>query len=254
MPDIDAAQSLFPRDTRRDTCLGHSVPPLLPGLSHVTAFPCPTYLIDVGDYGLQPLHSTALGDTPLGGDSYDPLPARGTPCYAHAHGRSRPCSRDGYRCPLEEAVLSRRPVQMQHVHGLPHKEPRLQNVLVVPLIDVEGKVTQVLFCCWDLSDAEVRAWTAARDAAYESGAASVRDLDLVAGNVSALSSRCGHDLSDRESDILALIAKGLTNRAISRHLQISVSTVKYHLGNLCGKLDAGGRHELIALAVRHELV
>ena len=53
--------------------------------------------------------------------------------------------------------------------------------------------------------------------------------------------------------ILSLVAKGLTNRAISRQLQISVSTVKYHLGNLCEKLDAGGRHELIALAVRREL-
>jgi LuxR family maltose regulon positive regulatory protein len=55
-------------------------------------------------------------------------------------------------------------------------------------------------------------------------------------------------LSGRENEILQLIAAGLTNKEIALKLRISVRTVKFHTGNLFGKLGVKSRTEAIARA------
>jgi DNA-binding NarL/FixJ family response regulator len=57
-------------------------------------------------------------------------------------------------------------------------------------------------------------------------------------------------LTDRERDILALLADGLGNKQIAARLGISTSTVKTHLELLFEKLDATSRTEAVATAVR----
>ena len=64
----------------------------------------------------------------------------------------------------------------------------------------------------------------------------------------------GHDLSRRELDVLALMKRGLSNRAIADELSISRSTVDFHVSNILGKLGVGSRTEAVALAVQHGLV
>lgn len=61
-------------------------------------------------------------------------------------------------------------------------------------------------------------------------------------------------LTEREEQILKLLAEGLSNRAIGQTLHISESTVKSHLKSLFVKLDATSRAEAIALAARRGLV
>ena len=61
-------------------------------------------------------------------------------------------------------------------------------------------------------------------------------------------------LTEREEQILKLLAEGLSNRAIGQALHISESTVKSHLKSLFVKLDATSRAEAIALAARRGLV
>jgi LuxR family maltose regulon positive regulatory protein len=58
-------------------------------------------------------------------------------------------------------------------------------------------------------------------------------------------------LSERELDILRLIATGRSNQEIAEILVIAVSTVKSHINNLYGKLGTNRRTEAIAMA--HEL-
>lgn len=64
----------------------------------------------------------------------------------------------------------------------------------------------------------------------------------------------GHDLSPRELDVLALMKRGLSNRAIADELIISRSTVDFHVSNILSKLNVSSRTEAVALAIQHSLV
>jgi NarL family two-component system response regulator LiaR len=64
----------------------------------------------------------------------------------------------------------------------------------------------------------------------------------------------GYDLSDREREVLALMAKGLSNREIGEQLYISSSTVKNHVSSILSKLGTVSRTQAVALAVEHRLV
>lgn len=55
-------------------------------------------------------------------------------------------------------------------------------------------------------------------------------------------------LSDRELEVLLLIAEGLSNKDIADRLYISTNTVKTHISNLFSKLDANRRTEAIKKA------
>jgi len=64
----------------------------------------------------------------------------------------------------------------------------------------------------------------------------------------------GADLTEREHEVLRLVAQGLSNIDIGERLSISPSTVKYHLANIFSKLRVSSRMEAIALAYQHRLV
>lgn len=61
-------------------------------------------------------------------------------------------------------------------------------------------------------------------------------------------------LSERESEVLALVVEGLTNREIGEELGIARNTVKNHLRSIYAKLDVKNRTEAAAYAVGHGLV
>jgi len=62
------------------------------------------------------------------------------------------------------------------------------------------------------------------------------------------------DLSEREREVLTLLAQGLSNKEIAEKLFFSVSTVKYHVRVLFSKLGATSRAEVIALAWENNLI
>jgi len=64
----------------------------------------------------------------------------------------------------------------------------------------------------------------------------------------------GRVLSDREFEVLELVAIGLSNQKIARTLSISEGTVKKHLSNVLAKLDAENRTEAVALARRRGML
>jgi LuxR family maltose regulon positive regulatory protein len=61
-------------------------------------------------------------------------------------------------------------------------------------------------------------------------------------------------LSDREIEVLRLLAVGLSNREIAETLSVSPETIKKHTGNIYGKLGAHGRMEAVATARARALI
>ncbi|WP_064456608.1 response regulator [Streptomyces hygroscopicus] len=61
----------------------------------------------------------------------------------------------------------------------------------------------------------------------------------------------GGSLTEREREVLALIADGRSNREIARALVLSEKTVKTHVSNILMKLDLADRTQAALWAVRH---
>ena len=62
------------------------------------------------------------------------------------------------------------------------------------------------------------------------------------------------ELTERERQLLDLLATGEPNKAIARRLGISPATVKFHVAALLGKLGAHSRSEAAAIALRRGLM
>jgi len=62
------------------------------------------------------------------------------------------------------------------------------------------------------------------------------------------------DLSDRERDVLRLIALGYTNQAIARQLYLSVRTIEAHRRHILTKLRLETRADLVRYALEHRLI
>jgi DNA-binding NarL/FixJ family response regulator len=61
-------------------------------------------------------------------------------------------------------------------------------------------------------------------------------------------------LTDRELEVLRLVAKGLNNREVAKQLFISENTVKNHVRNILDKLQLHSRMEAVMYAVREKLL
>jgi DNA-binding NarL/FixJ family response regulator len=100
---------------------------------------------------------------------------------------------------------------------------------------------------------------APREELFSAVRAAARGQSVLAG---AVASRLMHQLrtpladtpSEREIEVLALVARGLTNRAIGRQLAISEATVKTHLVHLFSKLDVTDRTAAVTVAVERGLI
>jgi NarL family two-component system response regulator LiaR len=64
----------------------------------------------------------------------------------------------------------------------------------------------------------------------------------------------GHDLTEREREVLALMVEGLNNTEIASRLVVSRSTVKFHVSNILSKLHVTSRTEAVALTLQQNLI
>lgn len=62
------------------------------------------------------------------------------------------------------------------------------------------------------------------------------------------------DLTNRETEILRLIAQGLSNQEIADECFITLKTVKTHVSNILSKLDVSDRTQATIYAFKHNLV
>lgn len=64
----------------------------------------------------------------------------------------------------------------------------------------------------------------------------------------------GEDLTEREREVLALVARGYTNKQIADALHVSEKTARNHVSHILEKLGLSRRSEAAAYAVEHKLV
>jgi DNA-binding NarL/FixJ family response regulator len=62
------------------------------------------------------------------------------------------------------------------------------------------------------------------------------------------------ELSDRELDVLSLLARGMSNAEIAARLYLSEGTVRNYVSAILAKLDVADRTQAALLALRHGLV
>jgi DNA-binding CsgD family transcriptional regulator len=107
--------------------------------------------------------------------------------------------------------------------------------------------------CAELGDGDTAALEldAARDAFFRLGAASdLARLDSLARK----RGRGDHGLTAREVEVLRLVARGLSNRAIASALVISERTVARHVQNIFAKLGVSSRASASVFAAEHDLL
>ena len=88
-------------------------------------------------------------------------------------------------------------------------------------------------------------------------AARALSLDVDAFVVAARAVEDDHlvePLTTRETEVLTLVADGLSNKAIAARLGVSDETIKFHLASIFGKLGASNRTDAVRLALRRGLV
>ena len=61
-------------------------------------------------------------------------------------------------------------------------------------------------------------------------------------------------MTERETDVLRLLAQGQSNQEIARNLNISTTTVRSHVSNILMKLDVSNRTQAALVARERQLV
>jgi len=112
------------------------------------------------------------------------------------------------------------------------------------------------------SQADASIYDAITSGASE-GATLVEQIRLVAEGGKVISPKASErfisyasskKLSDRELEVLRLIALGQSNKEIAQRLEVSVDTIKMHVKNLLQKLQASDRTQAVVIAIGRGLI
>ena len=106
------------------------------------SFTYPLYVIDATDYTIKLANSA----TNMSG-----FPENAT-CYMVSHRRDNPCDGTNHPCPLSEVKRTKKPVTVEHIHFDKDNNPRNVEVHAHPVFDDQGKVSQIITYCIDITE------------------------------------------------------------------------------------------------------
>jgi NarL family two-component system response regulator LiaR len=105
-----------------------------------------------------------------------------------------------------------------------------------------------------LKDVEMDALAQAIRAAHAGRSTLAPEAAQALAKTAIQSTRRGHDLTEREREVLALLVEGKSNVEIAEDLAVSLSTARFHVSAIIDKLGVANRTQAATLAVRHKLV
>jgi len=83
---------------------------------------------------------------------------------------------------------------------------------------------------------------------------SLIDAEAIKRAMEHLTQMPGSELTEREREVLALVARGFTNKQIADKLYVSEKTARNHVSHILEKMGFSRRSEAAAFAVEHKLV
>lgn len=78
--------------------------------------------------------------------------------------------------------------------------------------------------------------------------------DVLQGAPGPVQGERAAELTERELEVVRLVAKGYSNKSVARELSISLSTVKTHLHHIFQKLEVQDRAQLIVKAIKEGII
>jgi NarL family two-component system response regulator LiaR len=141
------------------------------------------------------------------------------------------------------------------LHDVKSLHPQVGIVMVTPTVDhaaalLGAGVNACVVYDEPPEHLHLAIWAAAQGAAMVHPDVAIRLMTTFNRWDVVPSQRCAADnpLSEREQEILRLVARGATNRCIADRLTITIPTVKRHLSNILHKLQAVDRMAAVAQA------
>jgi DNA-binding NarL/FixJ family response regulator len=148
--------------------------------------------------------------------------------------------------------------------------PGVDGVAAIPrFLDARPELRVLIFTAYDTDERVVGAMRAGARGYLLKGAPAdeiARAIKTVAGGGSYLEPRVAsavfselrgathRALTQREREVLGLVADGLSNKQIARELSVSERTVKFHVASLFRKLGADNRAQAVALALAQKRI
>ncbi len=147
-------------------------------------------------------------------------------CHRQFHGSDAPC----LSCPVEPVFVMGKTVVSEKWVTLPDGNRKCGEIRAYPVFDAFDNVVAVTAIIVDITDKKK------------------------ASDSPRSPSGIRFDLSGRETEVLALMAKGDTNPEISRKLDISINTVKTHIVNIFNKIGVNDRTQAAIIALKSNLI
>lgn len=151
-------------------------------------------------------------------------------------------------------------VRMEKMNGIEacreikSRYPEVQILMITSYSDDDAVISSILagasgYLLKHLSRAELL-----RSIRQVASGHSLIDTNTKKQAIERLERMPGNELTEREREVLALVARGYTNKQIADKLYVSEKTARNHVSHILEKLGLSRRSEAAAFAVEHKLV
>ena len=164
------------------------------------------------------------------------------------------------KMPVLDPQLILMDVRMEKMNGIEacreikSRYPDVRILMITSYTDDDAMISSILagasgYLLKHLSRAELL-----RSIRLVASGHSLIDSNTTKQVVERLTQMPGSELTDREREVLALVARGYTNKQIADTLYVSEKTARNHVSHILEKLGLSRRSEAAAFAVEHKLV